>query len=331
MFRNRLDAQYGTWALILAIAAASPAAAGQFGRLGPDRPDEPGFRPARDVFDCVFRDTVSTAAPDTLRGDTTGGTSLLAGYSCRAWTETGPEHVYRLEVPARVEFSARLTGLESDLDLVLLGACDTESCLAEENTGFSTVLEPGDYVLIVDGYHGAQGPYTVLMTARAPGVPPQVCAEGGAVAISPAEGSLTLTGNLFGRADLIQAYPPCSDLWHLAGEAWYAVTLPPADAGGVRRVTLTSTAGAPSLDLSLWVFDGCGEAAVCLEFADDAVAGGAESVILTNADDVPRLVYLAVDAFRPPAAPEVGGFSIDATVTVPTERSNLGDIRATFR
>ena len=330
MFRIGVITICGAWALTMSVVAAPVAAGVQVGRLGPDRPNEPGFQPAREVFECAFRDTVNTAALDTLRGDTTGGTSLVDGYSCRAWTETGPEHVNRLEVPSRVEFSARLAGLAGVLDVILLGACDTESCLAQENTGFTLILEPGDYVLVIDGYQGAEGPYTLLMTARTPGVPPQVCAEGGAVPVSPAEGNLTLDGNLFGREDRIQAYPPCSDLWHLGGESWYAVTLPPADAGGARRVTLTATAAAPALDLALWVFDGCGETAGCLEFADDSVAGGAETAILTNAGELPRVVYLAVDAFRPPATEDAGGYSIEVSVAVPTERSNLGDIRAGF-
>lgn len=320
----------GALALTLMVMMPVPTVAGQIGRLGPDRPDESGFSSVREVFDCVYRDTLNTAELDTLQGDTTGSESRISGYACRAWTETGPEHVFRLEVPTRVVFSARLTDLVGDLDLVLLSACDTEACLVQENTGFSLDLEPGSYVLIVDGYQGASGSYTVVMTARAPGVPPQVCAEGGAEPVAPPDAGLSLEGDLFGRDDLIQAYAPCSDLWHLAGEAWYAVTLPPVGLDGLRRVTLTTTATAASLDLAIWVFDGCGESARCLDFADDAVGGGPETVVLVNEDENPRVVYLAVDAFRPPVDEDAGGFTVQIDVAVPTERSSLGGMRAGF-
>jgi hypothetical protein len=320
-------------ALLLGLAAPSSAGSLQVGRLGPDRPDETGFRHARETFDCAFRDTFTAAGRDTVRDDTTAGPSLLTTYACQLWTESGPEHVYRLEVAARCEFSARLTDLDDhvDLDLILLGSCDTDDCLAQENTGFTAVLDPGVYVLVVEGYHGSAGSYTLLMSSRAVGVPSEICAEGGAVSVEAPDGLTTLPGNLFGRDDLIRGYPDCSDLWHLAGEAWYAVTLPAAGVGEHRRVTVTASSVDPSLDLALWVFDGCGETALCLDYADDGIGGESESLTLENLGDTPRVVLLAVDAFRPPETEFAGGFVLQFTVAVPAQRSNLSDVRALFR
>jgi hypothetical protein len=319
---------------IFACSSAPAMASGiLLGRLGPDRPAEPGFRGAREAFACAFLDTFTTAALDTVDGDTTDGPSLLTTYACRPWTESGPEDIYRLEVTSRVEFSARLTGLAGgvDLDLILLGACDTDACLAQENTGFTAILDPGNYVLIVEGYQGSAGAYRLLMSAQVPGVPADVCAEGGAIAVTTPQSGGTETGNLFGLPDRIHAYPGCSDLWHLAGEAWYAVTLPAAGETEHQRVTVTANAVDPTLDLALWVFDGCGEAAQCLDFADDGIGGAAESLVLENLDQAPRVVLLAVDAFRPPATTFAGGFNLQFTGAVPTERRSLGSVRALFR
>ncbi len=320
-------------AALLVLAAPATAATRQTGRLDQGRPDESGFSFQREAFDCAFRDTFTTADLDTVRDDTTEGPSLLGAYGCRAWTESGPEHVYRLEVTARVEVSARLADLvgDVDLDLILLEACDTDACLAQENTGFTAILEPGAYVLIVDGYQGSAGAYTLLMSARTPGVPAAVCDEGGATPVMAPDGPSTLNGNLLGRPDLIQAYPDCSDLWHLAGEAWYVVTVPAAGVGEHRRVTLTATGADPALDLALWVFDGCGEDALCLDFADDGIGGQSETLVLENQDDAPLVVLLAVDAFRPPASEFAGGFSLQFSVAVPVERRSLGGVRALFR
>ncbi len=323
------------WLALAVLCSAAPASARgvQIGRLAPDRPDETGFRYNREAFDCAFRDTFTTADLDTVEDDTTDGPSLLTAYACRDWTESGPEHVYRLEVTARSEFSARLADLPGvvDLDLVLLASCDTDDCLAQENTGFTAVLDPGVYVLIVEGYQGSAGAYTLLMSARPPGVPPEVCAEGGATPVEPPDAGASQEGSLFGLPDLIWAYPDCSDLWHRAGEAWYAVTLPAAGADEYRRVTVTASADDPSLDLALWVFDGCGEAALCLDFADDGTGGESESLVLENRAETPRVVLLAVDAFRPPATEFAGGFGLQFAVTVPAERRSLGGVRALFR
>ncbi len=320
-------------AVILGLAA--PGVAGGFlvGRLDPGRDGETGFRHTREAFACAFRDTFTTADLDTVGDDTTDGPNLLTTYACQSWTESGPEHVYRLEVADRVEFSARLADLAGgvDLDLVLLGACDTDDCLAQVNTGFTAVLDPGDYVLIVDGYQGSAGAYTLLMSAKTPGVPDEICAEGGAEPVSAPDSGFATEGNLFGLPDLIQAYADCSDLWHSAGEAWYAVTVPAAASDAFRRVTITASAADPSLDLALWVFDGCGETALCLDFADDATGGGTESVVLENQGDSPRVLLLAVDAFRPPATQVTGGFGLQFTVAVPAERRSLGGVRALFR
>lgn len=329
-FRNPARISCLTAVLMLALAASAGAAGRPVGRLGPDRPDESGFQPSREVFDCAFRDTIATAALDTIRDDTTGGENRLTTYACRAWTESGPEHVYLLEVTARVVFSARLAGLVGgvDLDLILLDDCDTDACLAQVNTGFSLVLDPGEYVLIVDGYQASAGAYTLLTGARSPGVPLAVCEEGGALAVAPPD---TVEGQLFGLPDQIQSYPGCSELWHLAGETWYEVIVPGASTQEHQRVVLTVTPDNVAMDLVLWRFDGCGESALCLDFADEGIGGQPESLVIENQEDTPLRVLVAVDAFQPPAAEEAGGFALEFAVTVPAQRRSLGDVRSLFR
>lgn len=306
------------------------------GTIGDGRPDESGFVWLPEAFTCAFVDTFSLAPgfADTIDGDTSGGTNAATTYACRAWTEAGPEQFHRLEVTETIVLQAVLldTGGE-DLDLILLSDCDTDACLAQANTGFSIGLDPGTYVLVVDGYlaEDVAGPYTLALAATWPGVPPQVCEAGGALPLPLAIGTVDSTGTLFDHPNWISAYPPCSSLMYLAGEAWYQVSLPAATGGQTIRATLTASSPNAGLDLALWLFDGCGPDAACLDFADAGPGGTAETLILENAGDTERVVVLAVDALRAPSSAQDGTFTLQAQTAVPVQQQPLGSVLSGFR
>ncbi len=320
--------------LVLLLAGA-PAAAGavHLGGVAPDRPDEPGFAWLRESFTCAPVDTltVGVAWRDTVHGDTSGGTNAATTYACRAWTEDGPELTYRLEVAETTELVAVLSDLGGiDLDLVLLTTCDTDACVAQENTGFVAVLDPGTYILVVDGYDGDAGPFTLTFAGSYPGVPPQVCEAGGATPLDLVAPSHSVDGDLFGKPNEISAYPPCSDVAHLGGEDWFALTVPADSVGAHRRIAIVATGQNAALDLALWLFDGCGPDATCLDFADAGVGGTSESLELESAGDTARIVYLAVDALR--SVTEGGGaYTLQANTTLPVESRSWGDVRTLFR
>ncbi|MBK8167127.1 MAG: hypothetical protein IPK64_14400 [bacterium] len=288
---------------------------------------------ARTPFDCTARDTftLTPALWDTvLTADTTGGPALVPGYGCRPWPEQGPEHIYRLEVTADVQLRAALSDLGTqDLDLFLLDGCDTDACLAGANAELVAVLTPGTWWLVVDGYGTdapAAGPYALTLETRWVGVPPPVCLPGGA---APVMCAARLDSTLADAPDLMQAYD-CSPSLLTGGEVWCELTVP-----GLHDLSARATpdSRAPTLDLALWLFDGCGPAAVCLGFVDARAGGQQETIDWSNTDAGPITVYLAVDTRRAPDSAVTGSFglSVDCQSHVAAERRPLGSVKALYR
>lgn len=101
----------------------------------------------------------------TVSGTTVGGQSVFSQYNCVSWFESGPEVVYELILSNPSDVSASLSNLSDDMDLFFLDACDTTACLDYGDSNFSLAnVPPGTYYLIVDGYLGASGTYTLDLT-----------------------------------------------------------------------------------------------------------------------------------------------------------------------
>ena len=131
----------------------------------------------------------------------------------------------------------------------------------------------------------------------------------------------------FGQPNLIQTYS-CSPIVERGGEVWFAVTVE-----SVHEFTATTTSLSGSLDAAFWLFDGCGPDAQCLGFADDKLAGQAETLTFPNDTDFSITVYLAVDSYRLPASEAQGEFTIQfqGISNVPTVRQSLGSVRSLYR
>jgi len=331
---------------ILAGLASTAAAAGPGGyaTLKDERPEPLAWTVPRVVFDCTPLDTVTIAvgSVDTLAGDTTGGESLVDGYACEPlWPEIGPEHAYRLEIAERLELRAVLDasvpGLQ-DLDVILLRECDTETCEAQANNGFAVVVEPGSYILMVDGYLkdpgiGWEGPYRVELTGRVPGVPPVICTpEGSELLEVETTAPLDTTATLFAQPDRLDTYDGCVGAALVpGGERWYTVRIAGPGAGWQSEVAGTVSTFAPGLDLAVWLFADCGEDATCLGFVDDGIGGEAETFTIAHEGTEPLTVYLGVDCFLAPADSATGAFSLEFATTVATEARSWGDVRSLFR
>lgn len=313
-----------------ATAAPAPRILYQDDGAKPAGPVQPAVRTP---FDCAARDTftLTPALWDTaITADTTGAPALLPGYGCRPWPEQGPEHIYRLDVTAELQLRAALSDLGAqDLDLFLLDGCDTDACLAGANTELVAVLTPGTWWLVVDGYGTttpAAGPYTLTLGTRWTGVPPQVCLPGGATPLTCAAG---MDSSLADAPDLVQAYD-CSPALLPGGEVWWELTVP-----GLHDLSARATPDtrAPTLDLALWLFDGCGPTAVCLGFVDARAGGQQETLDWANLGADPATVYLAVDTRRAPDSTVTGSFglTIDCQSNVADEKRPLGSVKALFR
>ena len=297
-----------------------------------EKPADPGFVYNRTVFDCLPPDslTITIGSATTLSDSTLGRANVITGYPCAPWSETGPELVYRVDIAAPMQLHARLQIADPlvDLDLFLLGDCDSDSCLVGANTEFTAELEAGIHYLVVDGANGAAGLFDLVLTSRPLGLPDSICEPGGATEVVCGDSTIEITGeSLFEQPDLLRSYA-CGTSPKTAGEIWYAVTLPPE-----RDVVINVVNVQPVFDTCLWVFTSCGPTAQCDRFVDANLAGSGESVTLTNETTGDLVWYVAVDAVRPPTSELLGGFDIQfqCQSNVPTAKTSFGGLKSLYR
>jgi hypothetical protein len=99
----------------------------------------------------------------------TSGASLMNVYPpCSDWDETGPETVYRFEAASSMQVDAKLTNMSADLDIFVLAAtCNPNTCTEQGSSEAFFVTSPGiTYYIVVDGYEGDQGSFTLTVTCE---------------------------------------------------------------------------------------------------------------------------------------------------------------------
>ncbi|MCB9665034.1 MAG: murein L,D-transpeptidase catalytic domain family protein [Alphaproteobacteria bacterium] len=100
--------------------------------------------------------------PYVTSGLTTGATSSFDAYGCAPTIdESGPEVVYRVDLPARgflaVELAPDLQPEGVDVDVHLLEALDPERCLDRGHHRAGALLEKGTYYVVVDSWTDEEG------------------------------------------------------------------------------------------------------------------------------------------------------------------------------
>lgn len=316
-------------ALALCLVTAAAAAPPSF-RVPKttDRPDLPPSSTLRAGDPGCASAPVLTVAPglDTvITGDTTAGASVVDGYGCVGWNESGPESVLLLDVPSPVTLHLILESTV-DLDLFLLSGCDSDLCVAHHTREFEVEVEGrlDPWVVVIDGYLGAAGPWSLTVRAFASGVPPEVCAT--ATPLLCRTEAATAEGSLYGLPNQLFTNT-CAEYLEAGGERWYAVSL--ADSA---RATLTLQE--QSFDAALWLFDGCEATADCVAFADDGVSGTSEVLVYRNLTGARHTYYLAVDAAQPPSGEFDGFYFLQSVCTdgiVPNETTAWGTIKSFYR
>ncbi len=79
------------------------------------------------------------------------------------WPYTGGEDVYIVDITKQGNMEIRLDALSVDLDIFLLWGPHPVSLLAWDDRMISRSLAPGRYYVVVDGYNGYRGPYTLTL------------------------------------------------------------------------------------------------------------------------------------------------------------------------
>jgi hypothetical protein len=113
---------------------------------------------------------------DQRSQSTVGRADQASGYSCTQRALSGPEVLYAFQTETSGQVTVRITNLKVDLDLILLDACDSQVCavasslpldlqtdMHNSSEWITLQAEAGQtYWLVVDGYAGASGDYTII-------------------------------------------------------------------------------------------------------------------------------------------------------------------------
>ena len=116
---------------------------------------------------------VNITCPIVITDNNSTGSDYWAAYpQCGGFMETGPEKVYRIQIPSdETILTATLSGMTADLDILLLNECHYGSCINGGDVSFTDTLFAGTYYIIVDGYQGVVSNYTLSVSCIIP-IPP---------------------------------------------------------------------------------------------------------------------------------------------------------------
>lgn len=108
---------------------------------------------------------------ETVEGDNTNAPNNVETYSCSSWNEAGGEVVYELYLDNLYQLDITLSAPTADLDIFLLTECDEAACTTFGNTMVTGEFGPGTFYVVVDGFDGAAGPFTLTVACELPPEP----------------------------------------------------------------------------------------------------------------------------------------------------------------
>lgn len=125
-------------------------------------------------LDCS--NAISLNCGQTYNGTTVGQPSNVDLYNCVGWDQSGPERVHVITTTATGDITAALSNLSVDLDVFILSSCSENACLAYgDDVATLNNAPPGTYYIVVDGYMGAAGTYTLTVNCSGGTQPPAGC------------------------------------------------------------------------------------------------------------------------------------------------------------
>jgi hypothetical protein len=135
---------------------------------------------------CTAGLPISCGGSDSWATYSFGATNSIDSYgSCSPYTYSGPEYAYSFAAKTSGKVQVSLSAESAPTDLLVLqaaadGSCSSDQCLDYDfgPTGVSFEAEAGKtYFLVIDGFNGAQGSYTIAVDCGVE-APPEVCGNG---------------------------------------------------------------------------------------------------------------------------------------------------------
>jgi hypothetical protein len=276
-------------------------------------------------LDCSSAEAVELSiwSEITLDGSTEGIPDSCNSYACEEWNESGGEVVYELQVDQSIILHATLFS-DHDLDLILLSDCDPDLCIGMASSEFTAEIGSGTFYLIVDGYLGESGAFSVNLETMPDGLTQEAC--GSAAPVECNSTQTIIDSNLFEQPNLIEA-ADCSAFLERGGEQWFSVVL--TDTASV-YIELTQL----FFDGAIWMFDDCGPDAECIAFADQGTLEEPEELTWRNDTGSTATVYIGIDSFMPVEDTWGGSFNLSITcegLELPAVRSSWGAMKSRFR
>ncbi len=119
-----------------------------------------------DELDCS--NAVALACGVPYSGNTNSGTNVVDYWGCFGdFAETGNEVMHTFNNPSGGDITVTFTSPISGLDVLLLNACDVNSCLNSSTAGGGGFTyagaSAGTYYLVVDGFNGQNDTYTLTV------------------------------------------------------------------------------------------------------------------------------------------------------------------------
>lgn len=314
----RILKSFLTAALVLTLAGAAFAAdLHDTSKFPVSKAPGIGITSSQGMLDCSGAIEVDLNV-GVYNGTTVGAPNNVTYYGCSAWNESGGEVVYRVTFPADVTWEVGLSGLSADLDLAVLDVCDESlGCLIVVDSGvYVSEPYPGEFFFVVDGYGGANGPYTLTFTTTPYEAPPTIC-----------DLIQDVTGTFF-MGDTCDGYnnvsvEDCGAYTEAGLEHYYEIQVP-AGCFFTANVTYDTEDGA------LWVLDQCADGYTCVGYADDTLGGQMETVTYTNTTGAMQSVILVLDSWGT-AACGTYQFEFVSDCAVATEVESFGGVKAMFR
>ena len=118
--------------------------------------------PSPSSLDCS--NSIDLAVGTPYNGSTVASPSNANFYNRSSWYESGPEMIHRITTSGTGDITATLSNLSVDLDVFILSGCDPDECTSYgDDTAELHNAPPGTYYIVVDGYFGASGSYTLTV------------------------------------------------------------------------------------------------------------------------------------------------------------------------